>query len=710
MLKPPGEFGADIVVGSTQRFGVPLGFGGPHAGFLSTRDALKRRMPGRLIGVSKDRVGEPALRMALQTREQHIRRDKATSNICTAQALLANMAAAYAIYHGPAGLRDIAARVHRSAAALGDGLRAAGYQLQHDSFFDTLVVDTTPAGRTADDVISAALSRGINLRRVDDSRVGVSMDETVTRADMDDLLASFGAEGDAEALAASAASMLPAELCRESDFLTHPIFNTHHSETQMLRYLYKLESRDLSLTTAMIPLGSCTMKLNATSEMIPVTWPEFGNMHPMAPPEQTGGYTEMMEQLSARLCEVTGFTAASLAPNSGAVGEYAGLNAIAQYHKTAGDSHRNKCLIPVSAHGTNAASAVLAGMQAVAVKTLDDGTIDMDDLKAKAEKHSDSLAAIMVTYPSTYGLFDSAIREVISTVHDHGGLAYLDGANMNAQVGLCRPGDYGADVCHLNLHKTFCIPHGGGGPGVGAIACVDRLAPYLPGHAVVATGGHGAGVVEKAELAVTAAPFGSAGILPITWMYMRMLGGEGLREATLLAVLNANYMAKRLEEHYDVLFRGPGGMCAHEFILDMRPFKAVGVTEEDIAKRLIDYGFHAPTMSWPVPGTLMIEPTESEDRAELDRFVDAMISIRGEIEQVASGELPADNNPLVMAPHTASMIADADWDSKYAYSRELAAYPTAHQRDRKFWPTVGRVDNVYGDRNLICSCVWEPEV
>jgi glycine dehydrogenase len=700
LLTPPGEWGADVAVGNSQRFGVPMGFGGPHAAFMAAADRFKRKMPGRIIGVSVDVDGNPALRMALQTREQHIRREKATSNICTAQVLLAVMAGAYAVYHGPAGLKRIATRVHAAASTLADGLERLGHELVHDAFFDTLRV--RPAGRSAAAVLEAALELGINLRDFGDGTVGVALDETVNPADLDDVLSAFngGASPDfgAEAIAAAGdARPFPEPLARQSTYLEHPVFRQYHSETEMLRYLHRLESRDLSLNTSMIPLGSCTMKLNATTQMAAVTWPEWGQLHPFVPADQAAGYAELIGELERWLAEISGFQAVSLQPNSGAQGEYTGLLVIRAYHEDRGESHRDVCLIPSSAHGTNPASAVMAGMKVVVVKVADDGSIDMADLKAKAEAHAERLGAIMVTYPSTHGVFEEEIRDVCEVVHAHGGMVYLDGANLNAQVGLSRPGDFGADVCHINLHKTFAIPHGGGGPGMGPICVNGELAPFLPGHPVVSVGG------AKAIGPVSSAPWGSASILIISWAYIALLGGAGVRRASEVAILNANYMARRLEDHYQVLFRGRRGRVAHEFILDLRPFRrSAGVTEEDVAKRLQDYGFHSPTMSWPVPGTIMIEPTESESRAELDRFCDALVSIRAEVEQIEMGVADRDDNALKHAPHTAAALLADDWD--HAYSREQAAFPAPWTREHKFWPSVRRVDNAYGDRNLVCTC------
>jgi len=676
-----------------------MGYGGPHAAFLTAREEFTRKMPGRIIGVSVDAQGNRALRMALQTREQHIRREKATSNICTAQVLLAIMAGMYGVYHGPEGLKRIARRIHGATSALADGLGRLGHEVVNGHFFDTLKV--RPAGRTVAQVMADALEVGINLRDHGDGTVGVSLDETIRDADLEDLLRAFNGGtapdfGVAD-LAGDVSDRIPGSLSRTSAFMEHPVFNSYHSETEMLRYIHRLETKDLSLNTSMIPLGSCTMKLNATSEMAGVTWPEFGGVHPFAPRDQALGYAQIFADLEAWLAEITGFTAVSLQPNSGAQGEYAGLQVIRAYHLDRGDTHRTVCLIPSSAHGTNPASAVMCGMDVKIVRVDENGSIDMDDLRAKAEAHAENLAAIMVTYPSTHGVFEEEIRQVCDIVHANGGMVYLDGANLNAQVGLARPGDYGADVCHINLHKTFAIPHGGGGPGMGPICCNDKLAPFLPGHPVVAVGG------EKAIGPISAAPWGSASILIISWAYIAMLGRTGVRRASEVAILNANYMAKRLEGHYDVLFRGKKGRVAHEFILDMRPFrKSAGITEEDVAKRLQDYGFHGPTMSWPVIGTIMAEPTESESRAELDRFCDALISIRAEIQQVEMGIADRDDNPLKNAPHTAAVVMADEWGHKY--TRAQAAYPAPWTRAWKFWPTVGRVDNAYGDRNLVCAC------
>jgi glycine dehydrogenase len=698
LVEPPGEWGADVAVGSAQRFGVPLGFGGPHAAFFATRDEHKRQMPGRLIGVSRDAQGHTAFRMALQTREQHIRREKATSNICTAQVLLAIMASMYAVYHGPDGLRAIAGRVHALAALLAAGLRRLGSEVG-GAFFDTLKV--TLRGGDADAVVARAEAGGMNLRRIDARTLGVALDETATLADLDALFEVFAGAPVSFAAAdlTPAEDGLPSAMRRTSDFLTHPVFHAHRTEHEMLRYIKRLEGRDLSLTHSMIPLGSCTMKLNASSEMYPISWPGFAAVHPFAPPSQTEGYRQLFADLEHWLCEITGFAACSLQPNAGSQGEYAGLLVIAAYHRARRhqeDADRDVCLIPVSAHGTNPASAVMAGMKVVVVASNSDGTIDLEDLRKKAAAAGPKLAALMVTYPSTHGVFEEGIREVCEIVHAQGGQVYLDGANMNAQVGLCRPGDYGADVCHLNLHKTFCIPHGGGGPGMGPICVAPHLAPYLPGHPVVAMGG------ASPLGTVSAAPWGSAGILPIPWMYVAMMGGDGLRRASEIAILNANYMAQRLEGAYAVLYKGEHGRVAHEFILDLRPFKAAGIEAEDVAKRLMDYGFHAPTLSFPVAGTLMIEPTESESKAELDRLCDALLRIREEIRAVEEGRWPREDNPLKHAPHTAATLLAGDWP--HAYTREEAAYPAPWVREAKFWPSVGRVDNVFGDRNLVCIC------
>ncbi len=697
LLRPPGELGADIALGSSQRFGVPMGFGGPHAAFLSTKDEHKRQMPGRIIGVSKDAEGRVAYRMALQTREQHIRREKATSNICTAQVLLAVMASMYAVYHGPEGLRRIARRVHALASALAEGLRHLGLDVGREPFFDTLRVRLERAA--GERVIGEARKRRMNLRPYADGSVGVAVDETTSAEDVAALLDVFasGRRGPAVDDLAAASSEIPAPFARTSGFLTHDVFNRHHSEHEMLRYMRMLESRDLSLTTSMIPLGSCTMKLNGTTEMLPVTWPEFSRLHPFAPAEQARGYQVLFRQLEAWLAEITGFAAVSLQPNAGSQGEYAGLLAIRAWHESRGEGHRNVCLIPVSAHGTNPASAAMAGFKVVAVACDAQGNIEVADLRAKARDHARELGALMVTYPSTYGLFEESIREVGQIVHEHGGQVYMDGANMNAQVGLARPGDIGADVCHLNLHKTFCIPHGGGGPGMGPIGVARHLAPFLPGHPVTGLGD------EKSLGAVSAAPYGSPSILTISWVYIALMGPEGLKRASEVAILNANYMAKRLEGHYQMLFRGRNGRVAHEFIVDARPFKgSADVEVEDIAKRLMDYGFHAPTMSFPVAGTLMIEPTESESKGELDRYCDALIAIREEIRAVEEGRADRQDNVLKRAPHTARAVASDEWGRPY--SREQAAFPAPWTRQHKFWPAVARIDNVYGDRNLFCSC------
>ncbi|HBN6197616.1 aminomethyl-transferring glycine dehydrogenase [Vibrio parahaemolyticus] len=695
LLKPAGEMGADVAIGSAQRFGVPMGYGGPHAAFMATRDKHKRTMPGRVIGVSIDAKGNQALRMAMQTREQHIRREKATSNICTAQALLANMASFYAVYHGAEGLRTIARRTHHMTAILAAGLTKGGFELAHNSFFDSITINT---GEKTQDLYTKALAADINLR-VLPGKLGISLDETTTVADVEALFAVFGVKEDVAALSTEIAgnefAAIPEALRRTSEYLTHPVFNTYHSETQMMRYLKQLENKDFSLTHGMIPLGSCTMKLNAAAEMIPITWPEFGSIHPFAPAEQAAGYAALAKDLKEKLCEITGYDAFSLQPNSGASGEYAGLIAIQRYHESRGEGHRNVCLIPSSAHGTNPATASMVSMKVVVVKCDDEGNIDIDDLAAKIEKHKDNLSSIMITYPSTHGVYEEKVKEVCEMVHAAGGQVYLDGANMNAQVGLTSPGFIGSDVSHLNLHKTFCIPHGGGGPGMGPIGVKSHLAPFLPGH--IENG------VEGEDFAVSAADFGSASILPISWAYIAMMGEAGLSNATKVAILNANYVMERLRPHYPVLYRGKNGRVAHECIIDIRPLKEeTGISEEDIAKRLMDYGFHAPTMSFPVAGTLMVEPTESEDLAELNRFCDAMISIREEMTKVKNGEWPLENNPLVNAPHTQVDLSAEEWDRPY--SRELGCFPSKATKSWKYWPTVNRVDNVYGDRNLICSC------
>ncbi|EKO3570540.1 aminomethyl-transferring glycine dehydrogenase [Vibrio metschnikovii] len=695
LLKPAGEMGADVVIGSAQRFGVPMGYGGPHAAFMATRDAHKRTMPGRVIGVSIDAKGNQALRMAMQTREQHIRREKATSNICTAQALLANMAAFYAVYHGPEGLKTIARRTHHFTAILAAGLTKAGYELDHHSFFDTLTINT---GSATEKLYQQAQLAGMNLRK-SAQQIGISLDETTTVEDIKALFDVFAVNEAIDDLSTTIAdnelAAIPESCRRQSSFLTHPVFNTHHSETQMLRYMKKLENKDFSLAHGMIPLGSCTMKLNATAEMIPVTWPEFGALHPFAPKQQAQGYAALANDLKQKLCQITGYDAFSLQPNSGASGEYAGLIAIQRYHQSRGEGHRDVCLIPSSAHGTNPATASMLSMKVVVVKCDNNGNVDLTDLAAKIDKHRANLSAIMITYPSTHGVYEEQVRQVCEMVHQAGGQVYLDGANMNAQVGLTSPGFIGSDVSHLNLHKTFCIPHGGGGPGMGPIGVKSHLAPFLPGHIE--------GGVEGTEYAVSAADLGSASILPISWAYITMMGSSGLEQATKLAILNANYIMERLRPHYSILYRGHNGRVAHECIIDIRPLKEQsGISEEDIAKRLMDYGFHAPTMSFPVAGTLMVEPTESESLAELDRFCEAMIAIRQEIDKVQTGEWPLEDNPLVNAPHTQVDLTVEQWS--HPYSREIACFPSEHSKNTKYWPTVNRVDNVYGDRNLVCTC------
>ena len=713
LLKPPGEFGADVAVGSTQRFGVPLGFGGPHAAYIATRDQFKRHLPGRLVGVSHDAEGRPAYRLALQTREQHIRRDKATSNICTAQVLLAVIAAMYAVYHGPNGLRAIAQRVHDFAAKLAQGLRQLGFTIAHENFFDTIRLELGQG--SSRDLIERAARAGCNLRAVTDHAISIALDETTTDSDIKTLMSIFrgtavrdyadeNLDSSSFRIPLSQSGIGPA--IRNSSFLTHPVFNTYQSETEMLRYLRRLESRDLSLCHSMIPLGSCTMKLNATAEMFPISWPEFAKLHPFAPDSQTSGYREMCDQLERWLAELSGFAAVSLQPNAGSQGEFAGLLAIREYHASRGEAHRNVCLIPQSAHGTNPASAIMAGFKVVAIATLKDGDIDLADLRAKADAHARDLAALMVTYPSTHGVFETTIREICEIVHGHGGQVYMDGANMNAQVGLCRPGDIGADVCHLNLHKTFCIPHGGGGPGVGPIGVARHLAPFLPLSSSISN--QQSKISNSSVGPVAAAPFGSASILTISWMYIRMMGPDGLKRATEVAILSANYIAKRLDRYFPVLFKGKRDLVAHECILDLRDWKRVGIEVEDVAKRLMDYGFHAPTISWPVAGTMMVEPTESESKDELDRFCDAMISIHAEMTAIANGTADKQNNLLKNAPHTTRQIAAEKWD--HPYSREQAAFPAPWLRDHKFWPSVARIDNVYGDRNLFCSCVPLQEV
>ncbi|BAZ08356.1 glycine dehydrogenase [Calothrix sp. NIES-4071] len=692
LLTPPGEFGADIVVGSTQRFGVPLGYGGPHAAYFATKGEYKRQVPGRIVGVSKDARGNAALRLALQTREQHIRRDKATSNICTAQVLLAVIAGMYAVYHGADGLRQIAQDIHQKTLTLAQGLKQLGYKIASENVFDTLKVEL--GNQKLEEILNRSEAKKINLRIYDDTAVGISLDETTTEADLIDLLEIF----------ASSPTLLPSHTPTlphsRTPYLTHPVFNRYHSETELLRYIHKLETKDLSLTTSMIPLGSCTMKLNATSEMIPVTWAEFGNIHPFAPKSQTRGYQVLFEQLEEWLAEITGFTGISLQPNAGSQGEYTGLLVIRQYHESRGEGHRNICLIPESAHGTNPASAVMCGMKVVGVACDKDGNIDVADLKAKAEKHSNNLSALMVTYPSTHGVFEEAIKDICAIVHSHGGQVYMDGANMNAQVGLCRPGDIGADVCHLNLHKTFCIPHGGGGPGMGPIGVASHLVPFLPGHPVVDIS-----PTQHSKIgAVSAAPWGSASILVISWMYIVMMGASGLTEATKVAILNANYIARRLENYYPVLYKGSNGYVAHECILDLRTLKkSANIDIDDVAKRLMDYGFHAPTVSWPVAGTIMVEPTESESKEELDRFCDALISIRQEIAEIEESKMDIQDNLLKNAPHTAESLISGDWT--HPYTREQAAYPLPWTRDNKFWVSVSRIDSAFGDRNFICSCL-----
>lgn len=695
LLRSPGHMGADIAIGSTQRFGIPLFFGGPHAAYMATREAHKRAMPGRLIGVSIDAHGDTAYRMALQTREQHIRRDRATSNICTAQALLAIAAGLYATYHGPEGLKRIAMRVHRLTSILAAGLNQLGFEIVNKNWFDTLTVATNNG---AGPIHEAATAAEINFRQIDDKHIGISLDETTTRADIAQILRCFAGEQTAplfEDLDSTVIAEVPAEYSRQTEYLLHPVFHRYQTETEMLRYLRKLADKDLALDRTMIPLGSCTMKLNATTEMIPITWPEFAGMHPYAPSDQTQGYAELIAELEAMLCVATGYDAISLQPNAGSQGEFAGLLAIQAYHTSRGEQHRNICLIPNSAHGTNPASAKMAGMKIVVVKCDDDGNVDLEDLRAKAEEHSDNLACMMITYPSTHGVFEEQVSELCDIVHQHGGQVYIDGANLNAQVGLCEPGKYGGDVSHLNLHKTFCIPHGGGGPGVGPVAVRSHLAPFLPGCPLSEE--------TQAVGPVSAANWGSAGILPISWAYIYMMGDAGLRMASETAILSANYIAARLQDHYPVLYTGANDRVAHECIIDVRPLKdSAGITVDDIAKRLMDYGFHGPTMSFPVPGTLMIEPTESESKAELDRFCDALIQIRSEVEAIENGEWDAEDNPLKHAPHTAYAIASDNWNHKY--SREIAAYPVPSLKDQKYFTPVGRIDQVYGDRNVVCTC------
>ncbi|MEA5592886.1 aminomethyl-transferring glycine dehydrogenase [Rivularia sp. UHCC 0363] len=704
LLTPPGELGADIAIGSTQRFGIPLGFGGPHAAYFATKEKYKRQVPGRIVGLSKDVQSKPALRLALQTREQHIRREKATSNICTAQVLLAVMASMYAVYHGPDGIKQIAQKIHSLTTKLAEGLKQLDYSIKNEYFFDTLRVNL--GNRTQEEILKGCQNKKINLRIFDDNSVGISLDETTTEEDVEDLLEIF-ALGDKltfswkelenlksiDAKASSGRVIQNPKLLRKTDFLTHPVFNRYHSETELLRYIHKLEAKDLSLTTSMIPLGSCTMKLNATAEMIPVSWAEFGKIHPFVPLSQTQGYSLLFEQLEKWLGEITGFAGISLQPNAGSQGEYAGLLSIRRYHESRGEAHRNICLIPTSAHGTNPASAVMCGMKVVTVACDSEGNIDINDLKERTQKHASQLAALMVTYPSTHGVFEEGIKEICEIVHIHGGQVYMDGANMNAQVGICRPGDFGADVCHLNLHKTFCIPHGGGGPGMGPIGVAAHLVPFLPGNPVAA----------DSNGSVSAAPWGSASILTISWMYIAMMGAKGLTQATKVAILNANYMAKRLEKHYPVLYAGKNGLVAHECILDLRSLKRTANIEiDDIAKRLMDYGFHAPTVSWPVAGTVMVEPTESESLEELDRFCDAMISIREEVAEIEAGKVDAQDNVLKNAPHTAESLIIGEWN--HPYTREQAAYPAPWTREHKFWVAVGRIDAAFGDRNFICSC------
>ena len=704
LLKAPGEFapesknaGADIAIGNSQRFGVPMGFGGPHAAFLATKETYARKMPGRIIGVTQDVHGAPAYRMALQTREQHIRRDKATSNICTSQVLLAIMAGFYAVYHGPEGLKSIATRIHAATRALASGLKQLGRTVKPGVFFDTLVVEVSDAQA----IHALAAKFEINLRPIGASHVGIALDETTTRGDLRALLTIFnrgiGVDIDLDSLLGDDTTDDLGKHARTSDFLTHAVFNTHHTESQLLRYAVRLCSKDISLADSMIPLGSCTMKLNSASEMIPITWPQFANLHPFVPQDQSLGYRLMFMELENWLSDITGFDACSLQPNAGSQGEYAGLMLIRKFHQTAGDTQRDVCIIPLSAHGTNPASAVIAGMKVVPVNCKDNGDIDLDHLRQQADKHADKLAALMITYPSTHGVFEASIREICDIIHQRGGKVYMDGANMNAQVGLTSPGSIGADVCHLNLHKTFCIPHGGGGPGMGPICCTQELAPYLPGHPIDSAcgGGHSFGTVASA-------PYGSPAILPISWMYIAMMGADGLTQATKAAILNANYMAAKLKDHYDVLYTGENNTCAHEFILDVRKFQDVGVSVDDFAKRMMDFGFHAPTMSWPVAGTLMFEPTESEPREELDRFCDAMIQIRSEIARIEKGDWPADDNPLHNAPHTAGALMADDWT--HPYTRQEAAYALGYLREHKYWPLVGRIDNAHGDRHLICTC------
>ncbi|MFY4728847.1 aminomethyl-transferring glycine dehydrogenase, partial [Nitrospira sp. BLG_2] len=699
LLRSPGEFGADIAVGSTQRFGVPVGFGGPHAAFLATREEFKRQVPGRLVGISKDVTGKPAIRLSLQTREQHIRREKATSNICTAQVLLAVMAAMYAVYHGPEGLRRIAERVHGLTLVFAEGLRRLGFDVLPKVFFDTVRVPLSKA--QADQITARADAQRINFRRYEDGSIGVSLDEVSSEEEVRRLLHIFVGRDhlpfQLSDLIAAVDLSYSSPLARTSKYLTQEVFHRYHSEHEMLRYLHRLQTKDLSLVHSMIPLGSCTMKLNATSEMLPVTWPEFARLHPFAPAEQTLGYRTLFEQLESWLAEIAGFSAFSLQPNAGSQGEYAGLMVIRAYHRSKGETHRDVCLIPVSAHGTNPASAAMAGMEVVVVACDPNGNVDVADLETKAAQYRERLSALMLTYPSTHGVFEASVRRICQIIHTHGGQVYIDGANMNAMVGLCRLGDLGADVCHLNLHKTFCIPHGGGGPGAGPIGVARHLVPFLPGHTVVKLG------APQAIGPVSAAPFGSPSILPISWVYIALMGRDGLTKATQVAILNANYMAKRLEKHYSILYTGNSGLVAHEFILDLREFKeSAGIEAMDVAKRLMDYGFHAPTVSFPVPGTLMIEPTESESKCELDRFCEALILIRAEIQEIVDGRQPRTNNVLKNAPHTAAIVTTTEWNRPY--SREQAAFPAPWLRNSKFWPSVSRIDEAYGDRHLVCSC------
>ena len=700
LLTPPGEWGADVVVGTSQRFGVPFGFGGPHAGYLATKDELKRMIPGRIVGVSVDSHGHSALRLALQTREQHIRREKATSNICTAQVLLAVMASMYAVYHGPKGLKNIAERIAKLTSVFKSGLSQLGFTILNPTAFDTLRIKVS--AEEAAKILERAYAEKINLAFLNSGWLSVSFDEMSTPEEVEKLLKIFKGTTSVPSfddLASKAPSLIPADLQRRSEILQAKVFNSYHSETEMLRYIYRLQNKDLSLTHSMIPLGSCTMKLNATTEMIPVTWPSFAKIHPLAPLSQAQGYLELIHQLEKWLSEITGFAAVSLQPNAGSQGEYAGLLVIRKYHESRGQKNRNICLIPSSAHGTNPASAVMAGMKVVVVACDDQGNVDLTDLRAKADAHKDNLAALMITYPSTHGVFEETMREICEVVHSHGGQVYMDGANMNALVGVCKPGKIGADVSHLNLHKTFCIPHGGGGPGVGPIGVGEHLKEFLPTHSLVPEAGPKGGTT-----ATTSAPWGSAGILPISWAYIALMGRDGLRQATEVAILNANYIAKKLSPHFPIVYKGKGGWIAHECIIDVRPFKeSAGITVDDIAKRLMDYGFHAPTMSWPVAGTLMIEPTESESKAELDRFIDAMISIRHEIAEIESGKMNREDNALKNAPHAYSHLLAAEW--KHPYSREQAAFPRPWVKERKFWVPVGRVDNAHGDKNLVCSCL-----